>query len=269
MPIVIRRFKVGSAQIENDAIGSQHIANDAISYAAQIKDGILGYAELTTGLQGSVDAGSVPPANSIGTTELKEPSVGSSQLYDDAVGTSSKIGADVIMGYHITDDAIGSEHLEANAVGSSAQVGDDTIGSAQIINNTVGYGELTSGLQGSFAGVPERPYAGDDSEVSVTGTTPGTVKTATILKNSYMNDIGSIKIAAQLKASAGSYIMEVLLGTVHKFDMQGTETVYTIKTGSIGVGGESDGALALEFTLRNSQAAAIAYNKLLDIITVV
>jgi hypothetical protein len=103
MPIRFREGKVihedvgtqviGSLNIMNDAVGSQHLANNAVSYATQIKDGIIGYAELTTGLQGSL--GGVPGPDSIGTTQLKEPSVGSSQLYDYSVG-SQKIRFDNI-----------------------------------------------------------------------------------------------------------------------------------------------------------------------------
>jgi hypothetical protein len=331
MPITIRKFKAGSAEIEadaiysyhigNDQIGSEHLANNAVSYAAQIKDNIIGYAELTTGLQGSLAAGSVPAANSIGTTQLKDPSVDLAELYDNAVGSSSKIGADVIMGYHIVDDAIGSEHLEANAVGSSnqvgdnvihdehiaddaigssadiaadvvmgyhivddaigsehleanavgssAQVGDNTIGHDQLIDGAVGYTELTTGLQGSLGGRKERPYAGDYSEVNILGTTPGTVKTAAILKNAYALPLGSIKIAAQLKCTAGTYDMEVLLGTVHKLSFTGTLTTYKTHIGSFGVSGEADGVLDLTFTIKNSQGTAHTYNKLVDIIAVI
>ncbi|GAI01575.1 unnamed protein product, partial [marine sediment metagenome] len=111
-------------------------------------------------------------------------------------------------------------------------------------------------------------YAGDVSEVSITGTTPGTVKTASILKNAYCAPIGSIKIAAQLKASAGTYEMQILLGTVHVVSFTGTETAYKIHTGSFGVGGEADGVLDLEFTIKNSQVAGVTSNKLVDIITV-
>jgi hypothetical protein len=179
MPIAMREGKVvpddigtravGSQHLANDAVGSSrmiadsviltgHISNDAIGSSKQVADNVIGhdqmmdaaigYSELTTGLRGSL--GGAAGADSIGTTELKEPAVNTDQLYDNAVGSSSKIGADVIMGYHIVDDAIGSEHLEANAVGSSNQVGDNVIGGDQIINNSIGYGELSTGLQGTY-----------------------------------------------------------------------------------------------------------------------
>lgn len=324
MPITIRRFRVGSAQIEDDAIGSWHIADNAVVSAAikdgavgsaklgadsvygdkvadagigtvklaadsvygdkisdagvgsaklsadsvygdkiaddgigssiliadnvighdQMLDSAIGYTELTTGLQGSFG---VPNANSVGTTELKEPAVGSSQIYDDAIG---------------------SQHIDDDAIGSSIMIADNVIGNEHMRDAAIGYTELTAGLQGSFVGVKEYPYMGDDSEVTVTGTTPGTIKTATILKDSYALDLGSIKIAAELKASHGSYDMEVLLGTEHKLSFTGTETAYKIHTGSIGLGGESDGALPLQFTLKNSGTGSVSYNKLVDIIAV-
>ena len=127
MAITIRKFLIGSAQLENDAvgsqnvaagaiaygdqikndvIGSQHLANDAVSYATQIKDGIIGYAELTSGLQGSLG---VPGPDSVGTTQLKEPSVGSSQLYSPAVG-SQNIYNGAVYGTKIANNAVGSQH---------------------------------------------------------------------------------------------------------------------------------------------------------------
>jgi hypothetical protein len=264
MPITIRKFLIGSEQISNgavygtkianDAIGSQHLANDAVSYAAQIKDGIIGYAELTSGLQGSLG---VAGPDSIGTTQLKEPSVGSSQLYSPAVG-SQNIYNGAVYGTKIANDAVGSQHLANNAVSYAAQIKDGIIG----------YAELTSGLQGSFRTGRTSPYAGDDSEITITGDTPGTIKTASILKNSYINPIGSILIAAQLKTDVGTYTMRVQLGTVHKVTLTGTDTIYRVFTGSIGVGAESDDVLVLNFMLVNSRAAGVSSNKLLDIYTI-
>lgn len=298
MPITIRKFLIGSNQIENgavygakianDAVGSQHLANDAVSYASQIKDGIIGYAELTTGLQGSIGIGSLPPANSIGTTQIKKPGVGSENIMNDAIGSqhiqndaigsSAMIGAGVILGYNLANNTIGSQQLANNSI-ISTKIANDAVGSQHLANNAVsysaqikdgiiGYAELTPGLQGSFVSGRAAPYAGDDSEITVTGQTPGTIKNATILKDAYVNPLGSIKLAAQLKADAGTYTMRVQLGTVHKITWEGTDTVYKVWTGSIGVGGESDGALALQFMLVNSRAAGVSTNKLVDIIAI-
>jgi hypothetical protein len=255
---------VYGAKIANDAVGSQHLANNAVSYAAQIKDGIVGYAELTAGLQGSLG---VPGPDSIGTTELKEPAVGSENIYsqavygakikNNAVGSQQLANAGVIS-TKIANDAVGSQHLANNAVSYAAQIKD----------GIVGYAELTSGLQGSFVSNRASPYAGDDSEITVTGQTPGTIKIANVLKDAYVNPLGSIKIAAQLKADVGTYNMRVQLGTVHVIDWEGTETTYKVWTGSVGVGAESDGVLALRFMLVNSRAAGVSSNKLVDIITI-
>ncbi|GAH95300.1 unnamed protein product, partial [marine sediment metagenome] len=50
----------------------------------------VGYTELTTGLQGSL--GAAPPgADSIGTTELKEPSVDSRNIFYNSIGTFNNI----------------------------------------------------------------------------------------------------------------------------------------------------------------------------------
>lgn len=233
IPVTIRRFLIGSAQLENDAVGSQHLANNAVSYPAQIKDGIIGYAELTTGLQGSLG---VPGPDSIGTTELKEPSVGSSQLYEPAVG--------------------------------SQNIYDGAVYGPKIASNAVGYGKLTTGLQGSLIISRLSPYAGDDSEMSITGQTPGTIKTATVLKNSYVNPVVSLRVAAQLKADVGTYAMRVQLGTDHVLEFTGTDTVYQIHVGSVDVSGEPDSALALQFMLVNSRVAGVSSNKLVDIYTV-
>jgi len=94
--------------IADDAIGSQHLANNAVSYPAQIKDNIIGHGELTTGLQGTIAAGSIPPANSIGTTELANDSVGSEHIRDGAIAYGTQVKNRVIGSQHIAYDNIGT-----------------------------------------------------------------------------------------------------------------------------------------------------------------
>jgi hypothetical protein len=98
--------------------------------------------------------------------------------------------------------------------------------------------------------------------------TPGTIKTATVLKNAYVNPIGSLKIGAQLKTNVGTYTMRVQLGTVHKITWTGTNTTYKVWTGSIGLGALSDGAYTLQFMLVNSRVTGVSSNKLVDIIAI-
>jgi hypothetical protein len=181
--------------------------------------------------------------------------IGSAQLENDAVGSQNVAAGAIAYADQIKNDVIGSQHLANNAVSYAAQIKDGIIG----------WAELTTGIQGSFSSGRAAPYAGDDSEVTVVGDTPGTIKTATVLKDAYVNPLGSIKLAAQLKTDVGTYTMRVQLGTVHKVTWEGTDTVYKVWTGSIGVGGESDGALALQFMLVNSRAAGVSSNKLVDI----
>lgn len=254
---------IGTTELKEPAVGSANIYNGAV-YGTKIKNNAVGSQQLA-------NAGVI-------STKIANDAVGSQHIANDAIGSSAMIGAGVILGYNLANNTIGSQQLANNSV-ISTKIANDAVGSQHLANNAVsyaaqikdgivGWAELTTGVQGSFVSGRSSPYAGDDSEMTITGTTPGTIKTATVLKDAYVNPVGSIKIAAQLKTDVGTYTMRVQLGTVHKITWEGTDTTYKIWTGSIGVGAESDAALALRFMLVNSRVAGVSSNKLVDIITI-
>jgi len=139
MQIKFREGRVEQAEIGTHIIGSQHLANNAVSYAAQIKDGIIGYAELTTGLQGSL-GGAAPGPNTIGTTQLKEPSVGSSQLYKPAVG-SANIYANAVYADKIAEEAVTSGKIGPLAVDNS-KIADGAVYGDKIADEAVTSGKI-------------------------------------------------------------------------------------------------------------------------------
>jgi len=155
---------VGTTQIKAGGVGSQNIASNAV-YAPKIAANSVGYGKITTGLQGSLG---LSGADSIGTTELKEPGVGSQNIMDDAIGSrhiqndaigsSAMIGAGVIRGYNLANNTIGSQQLANGAV----------IGT-KIANYAVGSQQLDSPGRGPYPGLEEYKFAEHYEHGTITG----------------------------------------------------------------------------------------------------
>ena len=108
-------------------------------------------------------------------------------------------------------------------------------------------------------------YTGDETEVSVVGTTLTTRKTNRVIKSSANGrDITRIHVLAELRATAGTGFLEVWVNGALSFTLSTASTTYVLVQGNAAVAWADNTVNLIEIRLRNS-AANTTFNRVYEL----
>jgi hypothetical protein len=107
------------------------------------------------------------------------------------------------------------------------------------------------------------PYIGDETQFETVSATYQDIKNFHFVKHGSVVSPGTIRVACELKTTAGSYQMQIIVGGATALTFSGTESAYKLRYGDYGLGAAATGVVEVRAKLRNI-GAGTTYNQLYD-----
>jgi hypothetical protein len=113
------------------------------------------------------------------------------------------------------------------------------------------------------SGVKFHPYIGDETQLETVSATYQELKNFRFVKHGSVVSPGTIRMACELKTTAGSYQVQVIVGGATAMTFSGKHTAYTLRYADYGLGAVAAGVVELRSKMRNI-GAGTAFNRLFD-----
>jgi hypothetical protein len=107
------------------------------------------------------------------------------------------------------------------------------------------------------------PYTSDETQSNTVSGTYQEIKNSHFVKHGSVVSPGTIRVACELKTTAGSYQMQIIVGSGTALTFSGTESAYKLRYGDYGLGAAATGVVETRVKLRNI-GAGTSFNRLYD-----
>lgn len=174
----------------------------------------------------------------------------------------------------LADNAVVLESSKVTGELPSDKLADSAVIESKLANLAISTGKLQDNvvtLAKANNDIRVSHFAGDESEVSITGTTEVSVKELGFVKNALYN-CTDVRFIAAMKTSDVSYTATLKVyidaeGT-ERLSLTSTATDYELKSGTFDVSDLTNGKHSMIIKLASSDAAGTAYNELVDVLVV-
>lgn len=178
----------------------------------------------------------------------------------DGSVTAAKLADGAVITPKIANDAVDVTKIATNAV-TSAKIADGAVGTTEIADGAISPAKVYDTIKSSL-------LVGDDTEVSVTGTSPSEEKNLRFVKSANLPS-QKLYFSAEIKSNTSTYMATLTafmdVEATARYTFTSTATTYELKESTvIDISDLSNGVHTLKIKLNSANVSGIASNALFE-----